>query len=219
MRRKAAYVRRCRQQAGSFACMLAVACALLAGCGEAGSSSGEDASRIPETTSVADRMEAMQKELAEPAKRAPGEITITFRLRPQFVLHLDGALKVASFEPLNREAGLLKVQSRKGWKNRRYSRAVRNIMEQAVIDGYISDNNPLIEVLAEQEPVAGTEAGAATRSGEEAVDPSEDVYPDIPEEVISVDLKDIEKNVLDEVNGVVEIHGISAEIEVAEDVE
>ena len=178
-----------------------------AGCAfQNGGSLGKDASKIPETSTVSGRIEALEKEVDEPMERAAGEITITFRFRPQFVLHLDDRLKVATFEPLNRDARSLKKQTKQGWKNRHYKKAVRNITEQAIIDGYISDNNPLVEVRVEREPEADT-------TEEDFGEPTEQAPLG---EVLSVDIKEIEESVLDEVNGVIEIHGISAEVETDE---
>ena len=160
---------------------------LASGCTLHGGTSEIDASKLPETSTVSDRLKALEEETKEPKERAPGEITITFRFRPQFILHLDGRQRVASFEALNQDAQSLKETTKELWEGKRYKKAVRGITEQAIIDGYISDNNPDVVIIAEQEPEP------------------------IQTESIAADIGDIEETVIEEMNRIIQLHGISTE--------
>lgn len=184
-------------------------------------SSSDGTVTIPDTSTLRDRQEFLNETLADPRELKPGEIAITIRIRPQFVLHLNKKLKVVSFEALNADAVSLKKETRKKWKRKPYEKAVRRILEQAVVDGYISDVSPVIDVQVVESAVAVGEDSTTSIGDDNSSAKSDASSPsdDLPNAVAStdtmitfVDVRTIEENVQSVAEEVAEIHGISAEI-------
>ncbi len=144
------------------------------------------------TSTLEDRKVSLEKKVAAAKSLKPKEVVISFWFRGAFVLHLDRKMRVESFEALNEDARILKMQTREGWKGKRYKKAVANVMEQAIRDGYISDNNPIIEFLVDQEVDAHTEV------------------------TDRVDIEALEDEVQKKIDEVISIHGITAEIIIRE---
>lgn len=147
---------------------------------------------IPDTSTLQDRQKFLDETLSEPRELKPGEIAITIRLRPQFVLHLNKKLRVVSFEALNADAVSLKKETRKKWKRKPYKKAVRRILEQAVVDGYLSDVSPVIDIEVVESPIALAEENNTM--------------------ITFVDIRTIEENVQSVAEEVAEIHGMPAEV-------
>ncbi|MBR1629100.1 MAG: hypothetical protein IJ679_07535, partial [Lachnospiraceae bacterium] len=104
------------------------------GCTIGSASSGkEDGSGALDTSTIRDRKAALSAALKEPVARQPGEITIEFYFRPRFILHLDGMLRVASFEALNEDGDHLREETEEAWTRKRFRKAVRGIFEQAIV--------------------------------------------------------------------------------------
>ncbi len=162
---------------------------LLSGCSLKGASSmGDEALRVPDTSTILGREAFIESETEKPAERKPGEVTISYYIRPRFILHLNRKNRVYDFEALNYDARILKEQCEGRWEKKNFKKAIRRILEQAIIDGYISDNNGPVFMLVEREPAQGV---------------SEDA-----------DLREmIELEALNQTEEIVKLHGISSEIE------
>lgn len=119
-------------------------------------STNPDAGKKPVTSTLIDRKDYLSSSLFEPEEEKPDETTVTFRLTAQFVLHVDGNNRVTDFEALNNEAHTLKNKTKKEWNNKPCKKALRSILEQCVIDGYISDAIPVVDisVSSPESPVA-----------------------------------------------------------------
>ncbi len=118
---------------------------LLGGCTLPGRKTGQNTKELSSDTSTLQRRKAYLSNLTkEPRPLDADEIAIAVQIRPEFVLHLNKNLKVTDFEPLNHDAKMLRDEVYEKWYRLPYKKAYRNIMEQAIIDGYISDNNPTI---------------------------------------------------------------------------
>lgn len=114
--------------------------------GDSSSTADEEVS-VPDTSTIRDRIAFLEDEAVTPRELKPNEATITIRLRPQFVLHLNKKLRAVSFEPLNADARSLKKELKKKWKRKPYKKAMRSILEQCVVDGYISDVIPSVDII------------------------------------------------------------------------
>ena len=155
---------------------------LLTGCGFVNHkpSASDGAVSVPDTSTLRNRQKFLDESLSEPRELKPGEIAITIRIRPQFVLHLNKKLKVVSFEALNEDADVLKHETRKKWKRTPYKKAVRRILEQAVINGYISDVSPVIDIQISESQMPLDEADSvpfAGNDGSSADDPQNTTAP------------------------------------------
>ena len=196
---------------------------LLTGCGFVNHkpSASDGAVSVPDTSTLRNRQKFLDESLSEPRELKPGEIAITIRIRPQFVLHLNKKLKVVSFEALNDDAFKLKHETHKKWKRTPYKKAVRRILDQAVIDGYISDVSPVIDIQISESQMPLDEADSvpfAGNDGSSADDPQNTAAPG-SSTITFVDLRTIEDNVLTVAEDVAAIHGITAEVTLHEDSE
>ena len=208
-----------------FLCFfIAVPLLLTDGCGFVNHkpSASDGTITVPDTSTLRDRQAFLEESLSEPRELKPGEIAITIRIRPQFVLHLNKKLKVVSFETLNEDAEVLKHETRKKWKRTPYKKAVRRILEQAVIDGYISDVSPVIDIQISESQMPLDEADSVPFAGSDgsasADDPQNTAAPG-SSTITFVDLRTIEDNVLTVAEDVAAIHGITAEVTLHEDSE
>ena len=167
---------------------------LLTGCGFVNHkpSASDGAVSVPDTSTLRNRQKFLDESLSEPRELKPGEIAITIRIRPQFVLHLNKKLKVVSFEALNDDAIKLKHETHKKWKRTPYKKAVRRILDQAVIDGYISDVSPVIDIQISESQTPATSGNNNT--------------------ITFVDLRTIEDTVLTVAEEAAATHGITAEV-------
>ena len=197
---------------------------LLTGCGFVNHkpSASDGAVSVPDTSTLRNRQKFLDESLSEPRELKPGEIAITIRIRPQFVLHLNKKLKVVSFEALNDDAIKLKHETHKKWKRTPYKKAVRRILDQAVIDGYISDVSPVIDIQISESQMPLDEADSVPFAGNDgsasADDPQNTATPG-SSTITFVDLRTIEDNVLTVAEDVAAIHGITAEVTLHEDSE
>ena len=139
---------------------------ILSGCSLPNFDNSDDDSKFdfPKTSVVTDRENYLSEALKTPEDPQPMETRIIMRLNPQFVLHLGKKHRVLAFEPLNATAKALKKSTKKKWKRKPYQKAVRSILEQCVIDGYISDvsNNISMQVIYTSSGTALDTSGIAS---------------------------------------------------------
>ena len=169
---------------------------LLGGCTLPGRPASSQPGDYSSDTSTLQRRRAfLAEELKEPRALKADEITVTVRIRPQFVLHLNQNLKVTDFEALNDDAVALRGKVYKKWYRKPFQKAIRHILEQCVIDGYISDNNPNIAMFIEE--------GGANLSRNKGG------------RISLIDIPSLEEKIKDVAENVVQMHGISAEVVVS----
>lgn len=187
--------RRYRRKSCSVAAAIA-AVILLGGCTLPGQQTSTQPKDFSSDTSTLERRRAfLAEEIKKPRKLKADEITVTVRIRPQFVLHLNQNLKVTDFEALNDDAVALRGKVYKKWYRKPFQKAIRHILEQCVINGYISDNNPNIAMFIEK--------GGADLSRNKGG------------RISLIDIPSLEEKIKDVAENVVQMHGISAEVVVS----
>ena len=177
----------------AYAAFILIICLMLPGCSFFGYSRFDDETDtgFPQTSVVTDRESYLEEALKSPKEPKSSETRIIMRLNPQFVLHLDRKHRMLDFEPLNDTAKSLKKTTKKKWKRKPYEKAIRSILEQCVVDGYISDVSNTISIQVIYTP---SEAASDTPS-------------------IGA-VNEIEHNIQSIAEDITRIHGIAADISI-----
>lgn len=142
----------------------------LCGCSDSTSTSTKDL-KMPQT-STNTRRQSYNDSLTKDAEKETSDFTyISVDIRPKFILHIDSEGNITEFEALNDEAISLSGQTTEEWQNKPYKDAFTDIIEQCIIDGYISDNNPVIKV-----DVTGDNADSVTRDVSDVLEYSTSIH-------------------------------------------
>lgn len=142
----------------------------LSGCSDS-SSVSKDELKMPQTTTNLRRADYNKSLTRDTQKESKDFTYINVDIRPKFVLHIDADGNISEFESLNDDADILSEQTKELWSGKPYSEAFSSIIEQCIIDGYISDNNPAVKV-----EVTGKSSDSVLRDVSDILDYSTSIH-------------------------------------------